>query len=365
MGNQNNKSNIKKEEEDYSEWNMTEENVNINSNYNDISKLEIKAKIEKDESEYFDIFPNGNILLYKENGISIFEAETYEPIIKYNRQNISKVLILLNNVLLLTIKNEINSFIVLNISNKRKISEKKIKIKYNYNTSYLNKETINIEKLKNNRILLYYQYGYDRDSSDRSYCFIFYKYNKKKSNFEVDYETKYDLIFFGNIFPYELTNSFLYFGDYQYYYYSNPDTHNGHCISLFKNKRFLTINYSFDYYNIEYVIKVCFIFKKKYLIALLIDSIKKYEIKENELELICEKKFSQENYYDYLLKDDSNFYLIYRKNEENNNDYIFIEFDENINQIKEENITFDNLKYIYAYDKHIYLLSQNEIKVCS
>ena len=362
MGNQNNKD---KEDiiEDYSEWNL---NLNkIYSNYNDIANLTLKTKIYKEELEFFGIFPNGNILLYKKNEIKILEAETYKTLFNYNKKNIDYIIILSNNDLLIIIKDNINALVILNFEKPNKILEKKIKIKYTYNKGYLDKSSIGIAKLKNNRILFFYEYDYDRNEDVRGYCFIFYKYNKIKSTLKFEYEKTHYLEHLNIIIPYEITNSFISFGDYEHYLYSNPDAIHKHSIDLYIDKKFINILDITDEFDkdLHGDICDCFSFKKKYIIVILLNCIRKYEIKEDDTNLICEKKFSKDRYVQYLLKDESSFYLIYRKNDETKDDYIFVEFDENIDVIKEENLTVNNFRNLFVYDKHIYIMSQNEIRI--
>ena len=90
---------------------------------------------------------------------------------------------------------------------------------------------------------------------------------------------------------------------------------------------------------------------------------------ENSVEVLSHLHFSNKNYYDHLLKDKSHFYLIYKKNEDENNDeFIFIEFefvfvDKNIEIIKkkkEENIKLKTCSKFLVHDNNLYCLSKDE-----
>ena len=92
------------------------------------------------------------------------------------------------------------------------------------------------------------------------------------------------------------------------------------------------------------------------------------ENSENNVKVISHLDFSNKNYYDHLLKDNSHFYLIYKKNEDENNDeFIFIEFefdfvDINIKIIKkkEENIKLKTCSKFLVHDNNLYCLSKDE-----
>ena len=332
--------------------------------------MEMKTKIFRKEINNFDIFPNRNILIFSENEIYILESFTYKPIFNYKNDKISKIIILSNDNILLYLENEIDhSLIILNITNPKKNQEKKFEIKFNYKIrdEYFEKDLV---KLKNNRILFYYEYDYDIDYADTSFCFIFYKYNKKTSNIEFEYEKEAKFIDLGYFIPYKDINSFFIFGNCSYCYCSNPNPIDLHTIYLYINNNFVSILNSenvdmLDIWesNLNQYIYDCFILKKKYLIVVMASLINKYEIIENKCKLILQKDFNNNNYKDYLIKDESNFYLIYQKDETNNDDYIFIEFDEACNKIKEENKKLNNFIKILVNDKNIYLLSEDDVRI--
>ena len=96
MGNKNGKNKRKKEEvkeeekEDnkfYSELSVT--NKKIDSKYNNISELIIKTISIKEEIKYFDMFPNGNILIFNEEEINIYNSYNLKRIFNYKNDKIS------------------------------------------------------------------------------------------------------------------------------------------------------------------------------------------------------------------------------------------------------------------------------------
>ena len=162
-------------------------------------------------------------------------------------------------------------------------------------------------------------------------------------------------------------------------YYSNPFTEE-HCIDLFRNKKYISLYKNSDYFNEEQKVFDCFFISKNYLIIVLESIILCYVIKEdnkednnednneNSVEVLSHLDFSNKNYYDHLLKDKSHFYLIYKKNEDENNDeFIFIEFefyfvDKNIGIIKkkkEENIKLKTCSKFLVHDNNLYCLSKD------
>ena len=163
MGNKNGKNKRKKEEvkdeekEDnkfYSELSVT--NKKIDSKYNNISELIIKTISIKEEIKYFDMFPNGNILIFNEEEINIYNSYNLKRIFNYKNDKISHILILSNKIILLLIPNKENntfSIIALNITNSREIPV----YTYNGNNSIIDYTNYNFVKLSSNRILLIYK----------------------------------------------------------------------------------------------------------------------------------------------------------------------------------------------------------------
>jgi len=387
MGNKNGKNKRKKEEvkeeekEDnkfYSELSVT--NKKIDSKYNNISELIIKTISIKEEIKYFDMFPNGNILIFNEEEINIYNSYNLKRIFNYKNDKISNILILSNKIILLLIPNEENntfSIIALNITNSREIPV----YTYNGKNSIIDYTNYNFVKLSSNRILLIYKLEYendfDKDVRNDKYHFVFFKYNEEKSNLEFDYYEEIDGIhYIDNIITCIEINSFIIFGNYFMVYYSNPFTEE-HCIDLFRNKKFISLYKNSDYFNEEQKVFDCFFISKNYLIIVLESIILCYVIKEdnkednnenseNNVKVISHLDFSNKNYYDHLLKDNSHFYLIYKKNEDENNDeFIFIEFefdfvDKNIGIIKkkkEENIKLKTCSKFLVHDNNLYCLS--------
>ena len=359
----------KEKTEEYSE-NIVNKKL-LNSNYNDISKMQMKTKIiQKEIIKNIDIFPNGNILIYSSVELYIFNSKTFKPIFKYKIENyITNIIILSDDTLLINISEEFDSLTILNITNQQEFSEKKFNIKYNYHRKNIYYKVI--EKLNNNRILFYYKFydfenGFDEEYDDESFCLVFYKYNNEKRMLEFEYEEPHTYInCVGHIIPYINLYSFINYGFYTKYIEMDPEE-TKYIIGLYSNKKYNNILYIINQGGIEYDEKKildCFILQKKYLIAILKDCIIKYEIKEDKSEKICQKEYNINNYCDYLLKDESHFYLIYQKKEnENYNDYydyIFLELDENIKEVKEIEKKLFKFEKIFAYDKKIYLLSTN------
>ena len=389
MGNKNGKNKRKKEEvkeeekEDnkfYSELSVT--NKKIDSKYNNISELIIKTISIKEEIKYFDMFPNGNILIFNEEEINIYNSYNLKRIFNYKNDKISNILILSNKIILLLIPNEENntfSIIALNITNSREIPV----YTYNGNNSIIDYTNYNFVKLSSNRILLIYKLEYendfDKDERNDKYHFVFFKYNEEKSNLEFDYYEEIDGIhYIDNIITCIEINSFIIFGNYFIAYFSNPFTEE-HCIDLFRNKKFISLYKNSVYFNEEQKVFDCFFISKNYLIIVLESIILCYVIKEdnkednnenseNNVKVISHLDFSNKNYYDHLLKDKSHFYLIYKKNEDENNDeFIFIEFefdfvDINIKIIKkkEENIKLKTCSKFLVHDNNLYCLSKDE-----
>ena len=390
MGNKNGKNKRKKEEvkeeekennKFYSELSVT--NKKIDSKYNNISELIIKTISIKEEIKYFDMFPNGNILIFNEEEINIYNSYNLKRIFNYKNDKISNILILSNKIILLLIPNKENntfSIIALNITNSREIPV----YTYNGSNSIIDYTNYNFVKLSSNRILLIYKLEYendfDKDVRNDKYHFVFFKYNEEKSNLEFDYYEEIDGIhYIDNIITCIEINSFIIFGNYFMVYYSNPFTEE-HCIDLFKNKKFISLYKNSDYFNEEQKVFDCFFISKNYLIIVLESIILCYVIKEdnkednnenseNNVKVISHLDFSNKNYYEHLLKDKSHFYLIYKKNEDENNDeFIFIEFefeivDKNIEIIKkkkEENIKLKTCSKFLVHDNNLYCLSKDE-----
>ena len=389
MGNKNGKNKRKKEEvkeeekEDnkfYSELSVT--NKKIDSKYNNISELIIKTISIKEEIKYFDMFPNGNILIFNEEEINIYNSYNLKRIFNYKNDKISYILILSNKIILLLIPNKENntfSIIALNITNSREIPV----YTYNGSNSIIDYTNYNFVKLSSNRILLIYKLEYeddfDKDLRNDKYHFVFFKYNEEKSNLEFDYYEEINGIhYIDNIITCIEINSFIIFGNYFFAYLSNPFTEE-HCIDLFRNKKFISLYKNSDYFNEEQKVFDCFFISKNYLIIVLESIILCYVIKEdnkednnenseNNVKVISHLDFSNKNYYDHLLKDNSHFYLIYKKNEDENNDeFIFIEFefeivDKNIEIIKkkkEENIKLKTCSKFLVHDNNLYCLSKD------
>ena len=389
MGNKNGKNKRKKEEvkeeekEDnkfYSELSVT--NKKIDSKYNNISELIIKTISIKEEIKYFDMFPNGNILIFNEEEINIYNSYNLKRIFNYKNDKISYILILSNKIILLLIPNDENntfSIIALNITNSREIPV----YTYNGSNSIIDYTNYNFVKLSSNRILLIYKLEYendfDKDVRNDKYHFVFFKYNEEKSNLEFDYYEEIDGIhYIDNIITCIEINSFIIFGNYFFAYLSNPFTEE-HCIDLFRNKKFISLYKNSVYFNEEQKVFDCFFISKNYLIIVLESIILCYVIKEdnkednnednneNSVEVLSHRDFSNKNYYDHLLKDKSHFYLIYKKNEDENNDeFIFIEFefdfvDINIKIIKkkEENIKLKTCSKFLVHDNNLYCLSKD------
>ena len=389
MGNKNGKNKRKKEEvkeeekennKFYSELSVT--NKKIDSKYNNISELIIKTISIKEEIKYFDMFPNGNILIFNEEEINIYNSYNLKRIFNYKNDKISNILILSNKIILLLIPNEENntfSIIALNITNSREIPV----YTYNGSNSIIDYTNYNFVKLSSNRILLIYKLEYeddfDLDERNDKYHFVFFKYNEEKSNLEFDYYEEIDGIhYIDNIITCIEINSFIIFGNYFMVYYSNPFTEE-HCIDLFRNKKYISLYKNSDYFNEEQKVFDCFFISKNYLIIVLESIILCYVIKEdnkednnenseNNVKVISHLDFSNKNYYDHLLKDNSHFYLIYKKNEDENNDeFIFIEFefdfvDKNIEIIKkkkEENIKLKTCSKFLVHDNNLYCLSKD------
>ena len=389
MGNKNGKNKRKKEEvkeeekennKFYSELSVT--NKKIDSKYNNISELIIKTISIKEEIKYFDMLPNGNILIFNEEEINIYNSYNLKRIFNYKNDKISNILILSNKIILLLIPNEENntfSIIALNITNSREIPV----YTYNGSNSIIDYTNYNFVKLSSNRILLIYKLEYendfDKDERNDKYHFVFFKYNEEKSNLEFDYYEEIDGIhYIDNIITCIEINSFIIFGNYFMVYYSNPFTEE-HCIDLFRNKKFISLYKNSDYFNEEQKVFDCFFISKNYLIIVLESIILCYVIKEdnkednnenseNNVKVISHLDFSNKNYYDHLLKDNSHFYLIYKKNEDENNDeFIFIEFefdfvDKNIEIIKkkkEENIKLKTCSKFLVHDNNLYCLSKD------
>ena len=267
----------------------------------------------------------------------------------------------------------------MNITNSREIPV----YTYNGSNSIIDYTNYNFVKLSSNRILLIYKLEYendfDKDERNDKYHFVFFKYNEEKSNLEFDYYEEIDGIhYIDNIITCIEINSFIIFGNYFMVYYSNPFTEE-HCIDLFRNKKFISLYKNSDYFNEEQKVFDCFFISKNYLIIVLESIILCYVIKEdnkednnenseNNVKVISHLDFSNKNYYDHLLKDNSHFYLIYKKNEDENNDeFIFIEFefdfvDKNIEIIKkkkEENIKLKTCSKFLVHDNNLYCLSKD------
>ena len=189
MGNKNGKNKRKKEEvkeeekennKFYSELSVT--NKKIDSKYNNISELIIKTISIKEEIEYFDMFPNGNILIFNEEEINIYNSYNLKRIFNYKNDKISNILILSNKIILLLIPNEENntfSIIALNITNSREIPV----YTYNGSNSIIDYTNYNFVKLSSNRILLIYKLEYeddfDLDERNDKYHFVFLNIMKK------------------------------------------------------------------------------------------------------------------------------------------------------------------------------------------
>ena len=189
MGNKNGKNKRKKEEvkeeekEDnkfYSELSVT--NKKIDSKYNNISELIIKTISIKEEIKYFDMFPNGNILIFNEEEINIYNSYNLKRIFNYKNDKISYILILSNKIILLLIPNKENntfSIIALNITNSREIPV----YTYNGSNSIIDYTNYNFVKLSSNRILLIYKLEYeddfDLDERNDKYHFVFLNIMKK------------------------------------------------------------------------------------------------------------------------------------------------------------------------------------------
>ena len=189
MGNKNGKNKRKKEEvkeeekennKFYSELSVT--NKKIDSKYNNISELIIKTISIKEEIKYFDMFPNGNILIFNEEEINIYNSYNLKRIFNYKNDKISNILILSNKIILLLIPNEENntfSIIALNITNSREIPV----YTYNGSNSIIDYTNYNFVKLSSNRILLIYKLEYeddfDLDERNDKYHFVFLNIMKK------------------------------------------------------------------------------------------------------------------------------------------------------------------------------------------
>ena len=215
----------KYQKEKYYEWNMEYcNNFDLNN-----GKIELKTKINKNVKN-FDIFPNGNILIYDEEVLTIYKSKTFKPIFNYANNQIKNIIILSNNNLLLYCSEQ-DYYSIFNISK----TIKEIKINFKYEIDYIN--SISFVKLNNNNILFYYTYRNEKTMGYRNaffYYFCFYYYDKEKSNLIKDYEDTQFLEFRGNFLPYE--KSFFYYGNDSLFVDSNITTYYT-CIDFYHKKK--------------------------------------------------------------------------------------------------------------------------------
>ena len=315
----NNQKEKKKEEENNNEI-SSEENMEKSNKINFL-KMKLR-KTMKTRIEYFNTFPNGNILVYNKKKLTIYDQESFKIIFKYKIKDIDNIIILSNTNILLYEK-ENDYFSILDLSK----NIKKIKIKltekfhedsyycypfrgkyiYTYTNRYIysknryiskNRYTpknrcISLVKLNNTHILFYYL------NKKYYYSFIFYIYDSKNSDLIFDYEDfqKFE-IDLGKVLPYR-DYSFFYFGGNSEYDRDYKITKISNFVYLYRNKQiesvyvyvYETENYDeFDDFDMN--VLECFIFLNKFLIVRLNGNFSIYKIKEKGSELISKYSFN-------------------------------------------------------------------------
>ena len=372
--------------------NKGEEENNISNDNFAPSQMVLKAKIYKKIKNFY-IFPNGNILIFNNYFLSIYQSKTLKQLIKYENNNyiVGDIIILSNNTLLLFIyeggadissKNKFEDNInikkldskekeekqnykpkeeyyvlLLKFSEKGIESNKKINLNIELteqNTKYIYR-TIRIIKLNNNRVLFLFLCG-----KDYNYYHIFYKYDNKKETLGLEYKDKYNLNHsLGLFLPYEET--FFNYG-------SILDIYSRRYMPFmyfYKNKNYIPL---LCIINKKDKLNNCIIFNKKYLIALFAYSIEKYEIKEENILFISKFSFG-DNCTKFIFKNEVNMIIVYQdknyfESKEDNKYLYFLEIDENYNKINEEAIKCDDYYVRILYkEKKFYLLRSNNLGI--
>ena len=340
----------------------SEREIDKNILYNNfnVSQIQLKVKIKKDEDDdpylFYNIFPNENILVYNSYYLKVFKSKTFKPIFYYKIDLINEIIILSNNSLLLNI----GDIIIL------KFSENKLEstTKQQMNLKDDEVSSASIIKLNNNRIL-FYKYSFFSVSARSSYL-MFFKYDDKNSSLEFegedDHKIKKPLMKF---LTYE--DSFFSFGNYDISSRNSNLPQIFHYLYFYKDKKFITI---FDSEDKDYLID-CIIYNKKYILAVFYHSIEKYSIKGENFEYISNFSFENTKIIRFIFKYRKNLFLLYLNTNigENNNNYLcfdddedldqeedlsFLEIDEDFKKINQEKTKLKNCKKLLFYNKKFY-----------
>ena len=153
-------------------------NQKVEPKYFDNLKLTKTIKTISD----FNIFPNGNLLVYSGNALTLYEPIFFKEVFKYEIDNLSNIIILSNTSLLLYNLGSPDYYSILDIG--KPINTIKIKFKHEIE----DKERISFLKLENNHILFYYIYKNHSHVKTRYepnvyyYSLTFYIYDEKNLN---------------------------------------------------------------------------------------------------------------------------------------------------------------------------------------
>ena len=287
---------------------MGNKNTKKKNNNSLVHKLELKKKININ-IEIMQIFPNGNILIYNNENLKIYEPELFKEIFNYNISKLTNIIILSNNSLLLYNKED-TYFTILDIVQPMKI--KKINIIFKYELEDKGK----FVKLENNHILFYYLYineNYRRNRDEPNiyyYSYTFYIYDEKNSNLIIKYEDTQFVKFIGGFLPYKET--FFYYGNDVFYHYScRPRDY--YFLYFYRNKEFEEIKENDYEYKINRIIN-CIICENKYLIVQHPSFLEKYQITKDKVQLISTFDFNSKKYQlDDISQIEENFFLFYSK----------------------------------------------------